>query len=79
VAEVVARSALHRPDVAFTLEVDGKVSSARRRGPPERAARVLGADRMETLLPVSREQGTVLVEGFVASPTPWRRGAAGTR
>jgi DNA mismatch repair protein MutL len=80
VAEVVARFALHRPDVAFTLEVDGKTTLRAPAGeaPRERAARVLGKDRMETLLPVAwpvaLAAGAVRVEGFVAAPDAAEKG-----
>ena len=76
VAEVVARFALHRPDVAFTLEVDGRATLRCPAGEPprERAARVLGADRMGSLLPVARESGRVRVEGFVAAPDAAEKG-----
>jgi DNA mismatch repair protein MutL len=76
VAEVVARFALHRPDVAFTLEVDGRTTLRAPAGEParERAARVLGRDRMEALLPVSGGRGSVRVEGFVASPDAAEKG-----
>jgi DNA mismatch repair protein MutL len=76
VAEVVHRFALHRPDVAFLLEVDGRVLLRAPAGedPRARTARVLGADRMETLLPVARAAGGIRVDGFVASPGAAEKG-----
>jgi DNA mismatch repair protein MutL len=76
VAEVVARFALHRPDVAFTLNVDGRTTLRAPAGedPRERTARVLGKDRMESLLPVARDAGRIRVRGFVAAPDAAEKG-----
>ncbi len=76
VTEVVARFALHRPDVAFLLEVDGKATLRAPAGeaPRERAARILGRERMATLLPVALEAKGLRVEGFVAAPDAAEKG-----
>jgi DNA mismatch repair protein MutL len=76
VAETVARFALHRPDAAFTLTVDGRTTLRAPAGedPRERTARVLGRDRMESLLPVASEAKGIRVRGFVAAPDAAEKG-----
>ncbi|MCK6481869.1 MAG: DNA mismatch repair endonuclease MutL [Planctomycetes bacterium] len=74
--EAVVRFLLGRPDVAFTLSVDGRTVLRAPAGEPprERAARALGADRAEALLPVSRREGGIAVEGFIAPPSAAEKG-----
>ena len=68
--EAVVRFALARPDASFLLRVDGKEAFRAPAGesPRQRAARALGADLAERLLPVAGKRGGVVVEGFVAAP-----------
>jgi DNA mismatch repair protein MutL len=68
--ETVVRFALARPDVSFLLRVDGKEAFRAPAGesPRERAARALGAEVAERLLPVAGRRGGVSVEGFVVAP-----------
>jgi DNA mismatch repair protein MutL len=76
IADALGRIALARPDVAFSLTVEGRSTFKAPAGETlrERTARVLGADRAASLLVVQSETGKVSVEGFLAPPEEAIRG-----
>ncbi|HLS87652.1 MAG TPA: DNA mismatch repair endonuclease MutL [Burkholderiales bacterium] len=76
--EVFRRSALARPDIAFTLKHNGRVSRHLRAQPlAERAAAVLGAEAMRASLPVEAQSGSLRLFGFAGSPHAARARADG--
>ncbi len=76
VSDVVKRLAMARPDVAFTLEHDGRVNlrlSAERdpenEGRRARLAAILGADFAPNCLALDQVRGEVRMSGFAGLPT----------
>ena len=74
--EAVVRFLLGRPDAAFTMVVDGRtvIRAPAGEAAKDRAARALGAERGEALLPVSHREGGGAVEGFIAPPHAAEKG-----
>jgi DNA mismatch repair protein MutL len=68
--EAVVRVALARPDVAFTVRMNGRLSWSSPAGadPRERAAIALGKEAFPHLLPVDGGKGDVRVRGLAGSP-----------
>jgi DNA mismatch repair protein MutL len=76
--EVLRRTALARPEVAFTLKHNGRVSRHLRAQPlAERAAALLGAEAIEAALPVEVRSGMLRLFGFAGSPHAARARADG--
>ena len=77
VSDVVKRLAMARPDVAFTLEHDGRASLARQRGSaiPRTKAAARGSPRSSartsrrTALALDQTRGDVRLSGFAGLPT----------
>ncbi|HWP35557.1 MAG TPA: DNA mismatch repair endonuclease MutL, partial [Thermodesulfobacteriota bacterium] len=74
--DVVARFGLARPEVAFTLTVDGRLTLAGRREATlaERLGALLGPEA-PPLVPVSRAEGALAVRGYISPPGVSRLGA----
>jgi len=67
--EVFRRAALARPDIAWTLKHNGRVSSQARSQPlRERAAALLGGAFLEASLPVDARAGDLRLHGLAGSP-----------
>ncbi len=67
--EVFRRAALARPDVAFTLKHNGRVSQHLRAQPvAERAAALLGREFLEASLPVDAQAGPLRLHGVAGTP-----------
>jgi DNA mismatch repair protein MutL len=67
--EVFRRIALARPQVAFTLRHNGRVSRhLRGQSPAERAAALLGEDFMQQSLPVEASSAGIALTGLAGSP-----------
>jgi DNA mismatch repair protein MutL len=76
--EVVRRTALARPDIAFTLKHNGRVTRHLRAQPlAERASALLGAEAVEAGLPVEVQSGMLRLFGFAGSPHSARARADG--
>lgn len=74
--DVVRRLAMARPDVAFTLEHDGRrVLSVQAAALPTRVAELLDPGLAEHGLPIELQRGDVSLGGVVSLPT-FTRGAA---
>ncbi len=76
VSDVVKRLAMARPDVAFTLEHDGRVSlrvaaenDPEREGRRRRLASILGAEFAPNALELDQTRGDVRLSGFAGLPT----------
>ncbi|MEM1379058.1 MAG: DNA mismatch repair endonuclease MutL [Pseudomonadota bacterium] len=73
--DVVKRLAMARPDVAFSLSVDGRQRFAYRAEPPgpeghlSRLAAIMGRDFGENAVPVTLERDGVTLSGFAGVPT----------
>ena len=71
--EVFRRIALARPEVAFTLKHNGRVSAHLKAQPlPERAAALLGREFLDAGLPVDAQAGTLRLWGLAGSPAAAR-------
>jgi len=71
--EVFRRIALARPDVAFTLRHNGRVSAhLKAQAPAERAAALLGREFLDAGLPVDAQAGALRLHGFAGSPAAAR-------
>ncbi|NNU15357.1 DNA mismatch repair endonuclease MutL [Parvularcula sp. ZS-1/3] len=74
-ADTVKRLAMARPDVAFTLNVDGKKRFAYRAEPPgpeghlSRLSAIMGPEFGENAVPVTLEREGVTLSGFAGVPT----------
>ena len=67
--ELFRRIALARPDIAFTLKHNGRVSRQVRSQPlRERVAALLGGEFVDAALPVEVQSGALRVSGFAGSP-----------
>lgn len=67
--EVFRRIALARPDVAFSLKHNGRVSEHLRAQPlAERAAALLGREFLEASLPVDARAGSLRLHGIAGAP-----------
>jgi len=67
--EVVRRIALARPDVAFVLRHNGRVSlHVSRQSGPERAAAILGGEFVSASSPVEAGAGTLRLHGLAGTP-----------
>jgi DNA mismatch repair protein MutL len=67
--EVLRRIALARPEVAFTLKHNGRVSlHAPRQSAPERAAALLGAEFGAASSPVEARAGSLRLHGLAGTP-----------
>jgi DNA mismatch repair protein MutL len=76
--EVVRRTALARPDIAFTLKHNGRLTRHLRAQPlAERASALLGAEAVEAGLPVEVQSGMLRLFGFAGSPHSARARADG--
>jgi len=76
--EVFRRIALARPDVAFMLKHNGRVSRHLRLHPlRERIAAVLGQEALEGSLPVEAQSGALRLAGVAGSPHAARARADG--
>ena len=65
----VPRAALARPDLAFTLRHNGRVSAhLRAQAVGERAAALLGREFLDASLPVDAQAGTLRLSGLAGSP-----------
>jgi DNA mismatch repair protein MutL len=76
IADMVKRLALARPDIAFSLTVDGRTALRLDACEPglldrglARLGRILGADFMQDALPVRAARGNSRLEGFAGLPT----------
>ncbi len=76
VSDVVKRLAMARPDVAFTLEHDGRVSlrlsaeaDPENEGRRARLAAILGADFAPNCIALDQVRGEVRMSGFAGLPT----------
>lgn len=75
VADVVARMAVSRPDVAFTCTSDGRELLRLLPGNLQRRlSQVVGRECTLHLYPVSREDDSISISGFVSSPAAVRSG-----
>jgi DNA mismatch repair protein MutL len=71
--EVFRRIALARPEVAFTLKHNGRVSAHLKAQPlAERAAALLGREFLDAGLPVDAQTGTLRLWGLAGSPAAAR-------
>jgi len=71
--EVFRRIALARPDVAFTLKHNGRVSAHwKAQDAAERAAAVLGREFVDATLPVDAQAGPLRLHGLAGSPAAAR-------
>ncbi|GGY43762.1 DNA mismatch repair endonuclease MutL [Parvularcula lutaonensis] len=74
-ADAVKRLAMARPDVAFTLTVDGRQRFAYRAEPPgpeghlARLSAIMGRDFGENAVPVALEREGMTLSGFAGVPT----------
>ncbi len=76
--EVFRRVALAKPEVAFTLKHNGRVSRHLRAQPlRERIAAVLGSDALEGSLPVEAQSGALRLAGLAGGPNAARARADG--
>ena len=67
--EIFRRIALARPDVAFTLKHNGRVSAHLRAQPiGERAAALLGQEFLDASFPVEAQAGTLRLFGLAGTP-----------
>jgi DNA mismatch repair protein MutL len=67
--EAFRRVALARPDVAFVLKHNGRVSAHARRQPlGDRVAALLGRELLEASLPVEAQSGALRLHGLAGSP-----------
>jgi DNA mismatch repair protein MutL len=67
--EVFRRVALARPDVAFTLKHNGRVSEHLRAQPlAERAAALIGREFVEASFPVDAQAGSLRLHGIAGAP-----------
>jgi len=67
--EMFRRIALARPDIAFTLKHNGRVSShARTQALGERAAALLGQEFLDSSLPLEAQAGALRLSGLAGSP-----------
>jgi len=70
---VFRRIALARPEIAFTLRHNGRISSHLRAQPlGDRAAAVLGREFLHASLPLEAQAGTLRLHGLAGSPAPAR-------
>jgi DNA mismatch repair protein MutL len=75
VGDVVARMAVSRPDVAFSLTSDGReLLRVQRSGLQRRLTQIIGKDTSAHLYPVDSSGAQVSVSGFVSGPTLVRSG-----
>ncbi len=71
--EAFRRIALARPEIAFTLRHNGRVSSHLRAQPlGDRAAAVLGREFLQASLPLEAQAGTLRLRGLAGSPAAAR-------
>ena len=71
--EVFRRIALARPDVAFTLKHNGRVSAhLKAQTAQERAAALLGREFIDSCLPVEAQAGPLRLHGLAGSPAAAR-------
>jgi DNA mismatch repair protein MutL len=76
--EVFRRVALAKPEVAFTLKHNGRVSRHLRAQPlRERIAALLGSDALEGSLPVEAQSGALRLAGLAGGPNAARARADG--
>jgi DNA mismatch repair protein MutL len=74
---VVRRLALSAPQVAFRLEIDGRVAfEAAAQTRLDRVAALLGAEAAAALLPVAEDRDGLAIGGYVCSPAVTRATAA---
>ena len=67
--EVFRRIALARPDVAFTLKHNGRVSThLRAQALGERAAALLGQEFLDASIPIEAQAGTLRLYGLAGTP-----------
>ena len=71
--EVFRRIALARPEIAFALRHNGRVSSHfKAQAPGDRAAAVLGREFLQASLPLEAQAGTLRLHGLAGSPAAAR-------
>jgi DNA mismatch repair protein MutL len=67
--EMFRRAALARPDVAFGLKHNGRVSTVMRAQPlAERAAALLGREFLDASIPIEAQAGTLRLSGLAGTP-----------
>lgn len=75
IADVVARMAISRPDVAFSCISDGReLLRLQRSDLQRRLAQVVGRESAQYLYPVKREDDGIAITGFISAPALVRSG-----
>lgn len=75
VADVVARMAISRPDVAFScISDDREILRLQRSDLQRRVAQVVGRESAHHLYPVKRENESLVISGFISAPALVRSG-----
>ena len=70
VADVVARMALSRPDVAFScISDDREMLRLQRSDLQRRLAQIVGRESIQHLFPVKREDDGIAITGFISAPS----------
>ena len=70
--EMFRRAALARPDVAFALKHNGRVSTlVRAQSLGERAASLLGREFLDASVPIEAQAGTLRLSGLAAGRGGW--------